>query len=125
MKRALVVDDNDVNRILASRLLGKKGWTVLEADSGEMALSMLAGQTFDLLLLDVSMPGMSGEEVCARVRQDNLGGGAMKVAAYTAHAMPEEVAGLMERGFDTVLSKPVSRDRLDATLVELGLQEQG
>ncbi|OAN44672.1 hypothetical protein A6A04_07525 [Paramagnetospirillum marisnigri] len=120
MRRALVVDDNDVNRILATRLLGKGGWTVAEADCGEAALTYLAANAVDLILLDVSMPTMSGQEVCRRIRLEKLGGDAVKVVAYTAHAMPEEVASLREGGFDTVLSKPMSRDRLAATLLELG-----
>lgn len=120
MKKALVVDDNDVNRILAARLLGKGGWTVAEADSGEAALNFLADNAVSLILLDVSMPGMSGQEVCARIRAQGLGGEGVKVAAYTAHAMPEEVKEFLEGGFDSVLLKPMSRDRLNATLAELG-----
>ncbi|RAU22683.1 response regulator [Paramagnetospirillum kuznetsovii] len=120
MKKALVVDDNDVNRILATRLLSKGGWDVAEADCGDAALTYLAGNAVELILLDVSMPGMSGQEVCRRIRDEKLGGEAVKVVAYTAHAMPEEVAELRRGGFDTVLSKPMSRDRLTATLVELG-----
>jgi two-component system cell cycle response regulator DivK len=121
MRKVLVVDDNDVNRILATRLLGKSGWDVSEADCGEAALSFLVDKSLDLILLDVSMPGMSGQEVCQKIRSAKLGGEAVKVVAYTAHAMPEEVAGLLAGGFDTVLSKPMSRDRLTATLSELGL----
>lgn len=120
MKTALVVDDNDVNRILASRLLGKSGWTVHDVDSGEAALAWLNGNTVALILLDVSMPGMSGPEVCKAIRAGNLGGPAVKIAAYTAHAMPEEVQEFLNGGFDTVLLKPMSRDRLSATLAELG-----
>lgn len=120
MKKALVVDDNDVNRILAARLLSKGGWSVVEAESGEAALDYLAGNAVSLILLDVSMPGMSGQEVCARIRTENLGGEGVKVAAYTAHAMPEEVKEFLEGGFDSVLLKPMSRDRLNAALAELG-----
>lgn len=120
MKKALVVDDNDVNRILAARLLSKGGWSVAEADSGEAALDYLAGNAVALILLDVSMPGMSGQEVCARIRALGLGGEGVKVAAYTAHAMPEEVREFLEGGFDSVLLKPMSRDRLNSALAELG-----
>jgi two-component system, cell cycle response regulator DivK len=106
MKTALVVDDNDVNRILASRLLGKAGWTVHDVDGGEAALAWLQGNTVALILLDVSMPGLGGPDV--------------RIAAYTAHAMPEEIQEFLDGGFDTVLLKPMSRDRLTATLTELG-----
>jgi two-component system cell cycle response regulator DivK len=120
MKNALVVDDNDVNRILASRLLTKAGWTVADVDCGEAALSYLAANSVSLILLDVSMPTMSGQEVCRRIRAESLGGPMVKIAAYTAHAMPEEVQEFLDGGFDTVLLKPMSRDRLNATLSELG-----
>jgi len=121
MKKALVVDDNDVNRILACRLLGKSGWTVDEADKGEDALAYLRDHQVALVLLDVSMPTMSGQEVCRQIRADGLGGSGIKVVAYTAHAMPEEIQEFLGCGFDTVLLKPMSRDRLTATLGELGL----
>jgi CheY-like chemotaxis protein len=121
MKRALVIDDNDVNRILATRMLGKAGWSVAEADCGDAALRYLADAEVELILLDVSMPVMSGQEVCRRIREGKLGGAHVKVVAYTAHAMPEEIDSLLKGGFDTVLSKPMSRDRLGATLAELGL----
>jgi CheY-like chemotaxis protein len=121
MRKALVVDDNDVNRILASRLLGKAGWSVADVDCGEAALTYLQSEAVELVLLDVSMPTMSGQEVCRRIREGRLGGDGIKVAAYTAHAMPEEIQEFLDCGFDTVLLKPMSKDRLHATLAELGL----
>ncbi len=120
MKNALVVDDNDVNRILATRLLSKLGWTVAEAACGEDALAWLRANTAQLVLLDVSMPTMSGQEVCRHIRDGNLGGAGIKVVAYTAHAMNEEIAEFLSGGFDTVLLKPMSRDRLAEMLISQG-----
>src|SRR5574343_92857 len=68
-RNALVVDDNPTNRLVASTLLRKLGWTVSEADSGEAALAKADGEAFRLVLLDISMPGLSGEATCARLRQ--------------------------------------------------------
>lgn len=121
MKSALVVDDNDVNRILATRLLTKLGWTVAEAACGEEALAWLHANTARLVLLDVSMPTMSGQEVCRHIREAKLGGDGIKVVAYTAHAMNEEIKEFLACGFDTVLLKPMSRDRLTEMLVSQGL----
>ena len=121
MKKALVVDDNDVNRILATRLLSKAGWSVADVDCGEAALAYLEANTVSLILLDVSMPTMSGQEVCKRIREGQLGGEGLKIMAYTAHAMPEEIQEFLDGGFDTVLLKPMSRDRLTGALAELGL----
>jgi CheY-like chemotaxis protein len=121
MNQALVVDDNEVNRILAGRLLSKAGWTVDEAVDGEQALAWLTTHTAKLVLLDISMPTISGQDVCRLIREGELGGAGLKVVAYTAHAMPEQLAQFIADGFDTVLIKPVSRDRVNAMLTDLGI----
>lgn len=118
---ALVVDDNDVNRILASRLLSKQGWRVAEAEDGEAALAWLSANCAALVLLDISMPRLCGEEVCRRVRAQKLGGVGIRLVAYTAHAMPEEREKFVAAGFDSVLTKPISRQTIQAMLAELGL----
>jgi signal transduction histidine kinase len=67
--RLLVVDDNELNRDMLSRRLGSRGYAVELAEDGERALARLEEQTFDLVLLDVMMPGLSGIDVLRRVRQ--------------------------------------------------------
>lgn len=119
-KRALVVDDNDVNRMLAGRLLNKAGWVVDMAEDGAQALDWLAGNRVDLVLLDISMPGLSGEDVCRTVRARHLCQGA-KVVAYTAHAMPEEREQFLACGFDAILTKPISKAGMLDLLKTLGL----
>lgn len=111
----LIVDDNPVNRLLPSAILRKEGCSVAEAASGEEALDYLSRTRPDCVLLDISMPGLSGEQVCERIRQDaNLAG--LRVIAYTAHAMPEEKHRIMGAGFDDLLIKPISRAGLLAAL---------
>ncbi|AVM75245.1 response regulator [Magnetospirillum gryphiswaldense] len=119
-KRALVVDDNDVNRMLAGRLLNKAGWVVDMAEDGAQALDWLEGNRVDLVLLDISMPGLSGEDVCRTVRARQLCQGA-KVVAYTAHAMPEEREQFLACGFDAILTKPISKAGMQDLLNTLGL----
>lgn len=109
---ALVVDDHPTNRLLASALLKKLGWTVHEAETGEAALSLAAQQAFSLVLLDISMPGLSGEETCANLRQ-RQNDQPMHILAYTAHAFPEERVRFLDAGFDDVLVKPINRQRLE------------
>lgn len=109
---ALVVDDQHTNRLLAAMLLRKTGWTVLEAESGESALSLVEQNAFRLILLDISMPGMSGEETCAQLRRSSAGR-TIKIIAYTAHAFPEDRTRLLSEGFDDVLVKPISRQLLE------------
>lgn len=120
-KRALVVDDNEVNRMLAGRFLSKAGWDVAMAEDGAQALDWMRANSARLVLLDISMPGLSGEDVCRAVRAEGLCPGA-KLVAYTAHAMPEEKARFMAAGFDIILTKPISRSHITDLLVALGLE---
>lgn len=110
-RHALVVDDHSTNRLLGGTLLKKLGWTVSEADCGETALSLAAGRHFDLILLDISMPGISGEETCSRLKAMTHPPG--RIIAYTAHAYPEDRDRLLAGGFDDILVKPVNRQRLE------------
>jgi len=121
-KFALVVDDNDVNRLLAERLLTKLGWRVDTAEDGLAALAWMRAHCADLVLLDISMPGMSGDEVCRAARAEGLCRNS-KLVAYTAHAMPEEKAQFLAAGFDGVLTKPISKAHIVEMLVSLGLDQ--
>ena len=117
MKRILVVDDNAVNRKLASALLKKRGCDTEEADCGLAALERLAAGRFDCVLLDISMPGIDGEEVCRRIRADGSLAG-LRVVAYTAHAMESEKQRIMSAGFDDILIKPITIQSLLAALAD-------
>lgn len=117
-RNALVVDDHPTNRLLASALLKKLGWTVREAESGEIALGLASELSIQLVLLDISMPGLSGEETCGRLRAlPNQP--AMRILAYTAHAFPEDRLRLLAVGFDEILVKPISRQRLEELIGNL------
>ena len=110
---ALIVDDHPTNRLIAATLLRKMGWQTHEADSGEAALELAASHDFRLVLLDISMPGLSGEETCERLRQQYAGRD-IRIIAYTAHAFPEERARFLAVGFDDILVKPINREQLQA-----------
>ena len=115
---ALVVDDQPTNRLLAATLLKRQGWTVYEAENGELAVEQAASLAFRLILLDISMPGLSGEETCARLRQSQASP-APRIIAYTAHAFPEDRARLLACGFDNVLVKPINRQALESLIADL------
>lgn len=117
-RNALVVDDNPTNRLLAATFLKKFGWSVCEADSGEAALALATEHSYRLVLLDISMPGLSGEDTCIRLRQ-RQGGQPMYILAYTAHAFPEDKARFLAAGFDDILVKPISRQRLEELIGNL------
>jgi CheY-like chemotaxis protein len=88
-RRILVVDDNAINRRLAMAFVKRLGFVTEEVEDGASALAKLASSPFDVVFLDISMPGMSGEEVLARLRADPSFSG-LHIIAYTAHALPEE-----------------------------------
>jgi len=105
---ALIVDDNAINAELADAHLRRSGWTTRMVDSGTAALAAMEESAFDLVLLDISMPGMSGIEVCKTIRASapEL---PTRIVAYTAHAMRDEHKVLYAAGFHDVLIKPVDR----------------
>jgi CheY-like chemotaxis protein len=110
LRRVLVVDDNDTNRMLARVLLSRLGWTVEEANCGEAALQKVASADYSVVLLDISMPGLSGQETCIEIRKM---GKPLRIIAYTAHAFPEERNKFMAIGFDDILVKPINRLQLE------------
>jgi CheY-like chemotaxis protein len=118
IRYALVVDDHPTNRLLASALLRKLGWTVIEAACGSTALALAAQHPFRLVLLDISMPGISGEDTCTRLRAAETSP-PLHIVAYTAHAFPEDLERLLAAGFDDVLVKPISRQRLEEIAANL------
>lgn len=101
----VVVDDVEANRELAQATLEMIGWQVRAFSSGPDALAFLEETTPEAMLLDVRMPEMNGERVLEllRARPDTR---TLRVVAYTAHALPDEIAGFMAAGFDEVLIKP-------------------
>lgn len=103
----LVVDDNPVNRKLAMAFAARLGWKATELDGGEKVLPLLAITSFDIILLDISMPGVSGEEVLEQLRATPALQH-QKVVAYTAHALPDEQKRLLAAGFDGLLIKPIN-----------------
>jgi CheY-like chemotaxis protein len=117
--KVLIVDDQEVNRKLPAAILTKFGIEVLNACDGQSALDVV-GQNADIthILLDVSMPGMSGSEVCRILRQ-NTEAPPLRIVAYTAHAFPSEKQEIMAAGFDELLIKPITRAAL---LESLGIE---
>jgi len=123
-KCVLVVDDIPSNRMIARTMLEQQGWTVVTASDGREALEMLAATRCDLVLLDISMPGMSGMEVCQSIRAGVVNS-SVPVIAYTAHAHPEDRRNFIASGFDEVLIKPVSTEKLAVALASVAQNRSG
>jgi CheY-like chemotaxis protein len=101
----VVVDDVEANRELAHATLEMIGWDVRSFSSAMDALAFLDEATPQAMLLDVRMPGMSGGQLL-RLLRERPATRSLRVIAYTAHALPDEVASFLAAGFDDVLIKP-------------------
>lgn len=106
-KHALVVDDNQLNSRLVAVFLKRLGWQAELVDTGEAALALLGTRRFDMVLLDLRMPQVSGEQVCRSIRKE-LNLATLPVVAYTAHSTPEEKERILAGGFTGLLIKPIS-----------------
>jgi len=102
--RALIVDDIDSNRILLDEMLQSVGFKTLSTSSGKEALVLVASQEFDIILLDLNMPIISGEEVLKVIR-DSMGLD-IPVIAVTAQTFFNEENYLEKKGFSGYISKP-------------------
>lgn len=107
----LVVDDAPVNVKLLRAILTAAGYRVVEADSGSMALEVLRNQKPDAMLLDVSMPGMTGYEVCETIRRD-ADFKSLPVLMVTGLSLPEDRVRGLKAGATEFITKPFDRREL-------------
>jgi CheY-like chemotaxis protein/HPt (histidine-containing phosphotransfer) domain-containing protein len=118
--RILLAEDNPVNQALVMRLLEKRGHLVEVAGNGKEALEALEKAfptRFDLILMDMLMPEMNGEECVARIRaKENGSASRIPIIALTAHAMKGDRERFMAFGVDGYLSKPIRAQQLIATI---------
>ena len=109
----LVAEDNPVNQKLISRLLEKRGHTVVVAQNGREALEALEKQHFDIVLMDVQMPEMDGFEATTRIREKEQASGAHQpIIALTAHAMQGDEERCLAGGMDGYVAKPIKLEEL-------------
>ena len=102
----LVVDDHPVNLMLATTLLTDEGAKVLGVKSAKEALHQVASKEFDMILMDLEMPDMSGIEAARKLRQLEKIGTSIPIIAITAHAFPEKRQEVIEAGMNDLLAKP-------------------
>ena len=105
MTTIAVVEDNPDNRLLLRALLGER-YDLVEFDNGLDALAGLRASRPDLVLLDISLPGMDGNEILSRIRADERLR-PLPVIALTAHAMAGDREKFLAAGFDEYITKPI------------------
>ena len=110
MNTVAVVEDNADNRLLLQAIL-EGAYTVVEYENGADALAGLAASPPDLVLLDISLPGMDGNEILARIRaSEQLK--RLPVIALTAHAMSGDREKYLAAGFNDYITKPIVDENL-------------
>lgn len=105
MKRIVVIEDNPDNRLLVEAIL-EEHYTLVEFDNGPEALVQMRNDPPDLVLLDISLPGMDGTEVLRAMRSDPILS-AIPTIALTAHAMAGDRDRFLAAGFDDYVTKPL------------------
>jgi two-component system cell cycle response regulator DivK len=110
-KTVLLVEDNPHNRKIFAGMLGHAGFRVVEAENGNEALTKVKSEKTDLVLMDLSIPGVDGWECTRRIKADPATKD-LPVIALTAHAMRGDEERAREAGCDGYLSKPVSPKRV-------------
>jgi signal transduction histidine kinase/CheY-like chemotaxis protein/HPt (histidine-containing phosphotransfer) domain-containing protein len=115
--RLLLVEDNEINMDLATELLEDVGAHVDSAVNGIMAVEMIQGQSYDLVLMDIQMPEMDGltatREIRTRMKADEL-----PIVAMTAHAIKGEYEKSLAAGMNDHITKPIDPDVLYRTLIK-------
>lgn len=111
MPRILLVEDNEMNREMLSRRLARKGFELLIAVDGLQGVAMALSEKPDLILMDMSLPGIDGWEATRRIKAD-VSTKSIPVIALTAHAMADDRAKALAAGCDDFDTKPVDLARL-------------
>ena len=121
----LLVEDNAVNRRLAEIVLTRRGHTVVTVDNGEDAVRAAGGRDFDLVLMDLQLPGMDGIAATRAIRAaEESAGRHVPILALTAHALPGVREQCLAAGMDGYLAKPLQPPELLAAVERLGLRTE-
>jgi PAS domain S-box-containing protein len=115
-RHILLAEDNAINQKLATRMLEKQGHTVVAAMDGHQALAAIDNESFDLVFMDVQMPGMDGFEVTQALREkEKTTGSHLRIVAMTAHAMQGDRERCLAAGMDGYIAKPIhAKDLMQA-----------
>lgn len=124
-KRILLVEDNELNREIATEILEESGMLVIQAENGQVAVekymnSVSSSEPFDVILMDVQMPVLDGYEATAKIRKaEETLHRHIPIIATTANAYAEDVSNCKKAGMDRHIAKPIDVPKLIATLSEI------
>jgi len=108
--KLLIVDDNQINRKVAQKILSKAGCEILEAADGKKAIELITQNTFDLIFMDIQMPDMDGIQTTRQIKK--LKTELPPIIAMTAYSMEEDRNKFLSQGLDDYLPKPIKADNL-------------
>ncbi len=111
MPKILLVEDNELNRDMLSRRLQRRGFEIITAADGEKGVALAASEMPDLILMDISLPGLNGWDATKQIRR-NGATTAIPIIALTAHAMSGDREKALEAGCDEYETKPVELEVL-------------
>ena len=114
----LIVEDNDKNRKLVRDVLTFKGYTTIEAETGEEGVRLARERCPSLILMDIRLPGIDGVEALRRLRAEETTRG-IAVMALTASVMSEDRQKILSAGFDASQSKPINVTDFVAAVAQL------
>ena len=121
----LVVEDNEINAIVVEGFLDHMGHEVKVVTTGEAAVETIRSEPFDVVLMDISLPGIDGVETTRRIRNiDRSTHRELPIIAMSAHVFQNEIAHVLDAGMNAFVGKPVSPERLAEALAQVVLRRK-
>lgn len=114
--KVLLIEDNEINRVVAIEMLESEGHQVAIAEDGQQGLQMAENDAFDVILMDISMPMMDGRAATRAIRRGNGPSSSAPIIALTANSMAEEQKSFFADGMNGVVTKPMSKEALRKVL---------
>lgn len=118
MKTGLVIEDNEDNMVLITRILKKSGYGIVEATTGLMGVDIALQKQVDFIILDIQLPDIDGTEVLHRIREAEEGRG-VRIIAMTSYAMSGDREKLLAAGCDGYIEKPIDPERVISQIQDI------
>ncbi len=116
--KILMAEDNPINQLMAKEMLSQEGASTTVVENGSEAVKILKNETFDIILMDMQMPIMSGYEAMTKIRE-NKNTTNNKIIALTAHVNDKELKRCLDAGADSYISKPFEIEHLKMEILKL------